>query len=110
MRSSSPASTKPPPKRCSPRSRGRDPDGQDPGGYAASAYFYDAPENNVAKTISFNGASLRTFGSGTLGYELEANENTTEFHGAKGIVFGEVQWGSAAPPNGPRTARPLRCG
>ncbi len=75
---------------------GRDPDGQDPGGYAASAYFYDAPENNVARTISFNGASLRTFGSGTLGYELEANENTTEFHGAKGIEFGEVQWGHSS--------------
>ncbi len=71
---------------------GRNPDGQDPGGYAASAYFYDAPEENVRKTISFDGTSLRVFGSGTLGYELEANENTTEFHGAKGILLGEVQW------------------
>ena len=26
---------------------GRNPDGQDPGRYAASAYFYDAPESNV---------------------------------------------------------------
>lgn len=71
---------------------GRDPDGQDPGGYAASAYFYDAPEKNVSKTVSFDGASLHVIGSGTLGYELQANENTTEFHGAKGVLFGEVQW------------------
>ena len=75
---------------------GRDPDGQDPGRYAASAYFYTAPEDNVRKTLSFGGASLRLFGSGTLGYELEANENTTEFHGAKGILLGEVLWGQAS--------------
>jgi hypothetical protein len=72
---------------------GRDPDGADPGRYAASAYFYDARENNVDKTVSFGGASLRVIGSGTLGYELEAHENTTEFHGAKGFMLGEVQWG-----------------
>ncbi len=75
---------------------GHDPDGQDPGGYAASAYFYDAPENNVVKTISFAGASLPTFGSGTLGYERVANENTSEFHGAKGILLGEVLWGKSS--------------
>jgi hypothetical protein len=75
---------------------GRDPDGQDPGGYAASAYFYDAREQNVGKTISFAGATLPAFGSGTLGYELESHEETTEFHGAKGILLGEVQWGAAS--------------
>ncbi len=72
---------------------GRDPDGADPDRYAASAYFYDARENNVAKTVSFGGSSVRVIGSGTLGYELEAHENTTEFHGAKGFLLGEVQWG-----------------
>ncbi len=71
---------------------GRDPDGQDPDGYAASAYVYDAQEENVSRTLSFGGASLRTLGSGTLGYELEAKENTAEFHGAKGILLGEVLW------------------
>ncbi len=71
---------------------GRNPDDQDPGGYAASAYFYDAREENVSKTISFAGASLRAFGSGTLGYEYPNNEATAEFHGAKGILFGEVLW------------------
>lgn len=75
---------------------GRDPDGQDPGGYAASAYFYDAHEQNVGKTISFAGATLPAFGSGTLGYELEAHEETTEFHGAKGILLGEVGWNAAS--------------
>jgi hypothetical protein len=75
---------------------GRDPDGQDPGGYAASAYFYDAHEQNVGKTISFAGATLPAFGSGTLGYELESHEETTEFHGAKGILMSEVGWGAAS--------------
>jgi hypothetical protein len=75
---------------------GRDPDGQDPSGYAASAYFYDAPEENVKTTIAFAGASLPAFGSGTLGYELEAHENTTEFRGAKGLLLGEVQWARAS--------------
>ena len=74
---------------------GRDPDGQDPGRYAASAYFYDAPEENVATTISFAGASLRAFGSGTLGYEQQFNEITADFHGAKGILLGEVLWGKS---------------
>jgi len=74
---------------------GQDPGGQDPGGYAASAYFYDAHEKNVSKTLSFGGASLHVIGSGTLGYALQANENTTEFHGAKGFVLGEVQWGQS---------------
>jgi len=74
---------------------GQDPGGQDPGGYAASAYFYDAHEQNVSKTLSFGGGSLRLIGSGTLGYALAANENTTEFHGAKGFVLGEVQWGDS---------------
>jgi len=72
---------------------GRDPDGQDPNHYAASAYFYDAPEENVATTISFDGASLRSFGSGTLGYEYPSQEDTAEFHGAKGMLLGEVLWG-----------------
>ena len=72
---------------------GRDPDGADPGRYAASAYFYDARENNVDKVLSFGGGSLRVIGSGTLGYALEAHENTTEFHGARGFMLGEVQWG-----------------
>jgi hypothetical protein len=72
---------------------GQHPGGQDPGGYAASAYLYDAHEQNVSKTLSFGGASLHVIGSGTLGYALQANENTTEFHGAKGFVLGEVQWG-----------------
>lgn len=76
---------------------GRDPDGDDPGGYAASAYFYDAPEENVSRTVSFDGSSLQTFGSGTLGYEHASNEDTTEFHGAKGVLFGEVEWGRRTP-------------
>ena len=36
-----------------------------------------------------------TFGSGTLGYELRGQrKHAAEFHGAKGILLGEVLWGT----------------
>jgi len=73
---------------------GEDPDGQDPGRYAASAYFYDAPEENVQRTIPYVGSEgtkeLPVFGSGTLGYEEVLNEAKGDFHGAKGMLLGEV--------------------
>ncbi len=34
----------------------------------ASAYFYDATEQNVTGTLHAGGGSIPTFGSGTLGY------------------------------------------
>jgi hypothetical protein len=86
---------------------GRDPDGGDPGGYAASAYVYDAPEANVVKTISFGGASLPVLGSGTLGYELVSKEETSEFHGQKGILLAEVQWGRASAAESARDRVPV---
>jgi len=72
---------------------GHNPDGPDTGHYGASAYFYDAPESDVKKSFTFHGATLAMFGSGTLGYGLQANEANSEFHGAKGIMLGEVLWG-----------------
>jgi hypothetical protein len=77
---------------------GQNPDGRDPGPgggrspYVASAYFYDAVEQNIAKQLSFRGRSLPVFGSGTLGYESPVKERQQEFHGAKGILLGEVLW------------------
>ncbi len=87
---------------------GHDPDGEDPGGYAASAYFYDAPEQNVHRTVSFGGSSLQTFGSGTLGYEHAFDEHTTEFHGARGVLFGEVQWNQGTAAERAANRAPVR--
>jgi len=81
---------------------GQDPDGADPGPgggkppYVASAYFYDAVEQNISKVLSFRGRGLPVFGSGTLGYESPGKEKQEEFHGAKGILLGEVLWGATA--------------
>ena len=80
---------------------GQDPDGKDPGPgggrapYVASAYFYDSVEQNIAKRLTFRGRTLSVFGSGTLGYESPQKEQQQEFHGAKGILLGEVVWGGA---------------
>ena len=80
---------------------GQDPDGRDPGPggggapYVASAYFYDAEEENIARQLTFRGHSLDVFGSGTLGYESPLKEAQSEFHGAKGILLGEVLWGGS---------------
>jgi hypothetical protein len=87
---------------------GQNPDGPDTGHYAASAYFYDAPETNVRKSFTFHGATLAMFGSGTLGYELEQNEASSEFHGAKGILLGEVLWGQGTAAERAADVAPVR--
>ncbi len=87
---------------------GQNPDGPDTGHFAASAYFYDAPEANVKNIFTFHGATLATFGSGTLGYGLEANEASSEFHGAKGIMLGEVLWGQGTATEQAADVAPVR--
>jgi hypothetical protein len=54
----------------------------------ASAYFFDAPEENV-KLEHWDG-SVPAFGSGTLGYVNFRNESRTDFHGASGFMVAEV--------------------
>ncbi len=58
----------------------------------ASAYFYDAPERNVKKTLSVAGVSgsLPAFGSGTLGYVSYTAESSGAFLGASGFLLGEI--------------------
>jgi hypothetical protein len=58
----------------------------------ASAYFYDAPEENVMKPLSTPGCSgsIPTFGSGTLGYVNVKDESAGDFHGASGFLLAEV--------------------
>ena len=72
---------------------GENPDGQDAGHYVASGYFYDAKEENVREQLAFHARTLPVFGSGTLGYELQSSELSSEFHGAKGLMLGQVEWG-----------------
>ncbi len=57
---------------------------------AASAYFYDSPEENVKGTLRVGGVTIPTFGSGTLGYVNVVNEEAGNFHGASGFLLGEV--------------------
>jgi hypothetical protein len=57
----------------------------------ASAYFYDFPEQNRTFSISAGGASIPTFGSGTLGYVVPPSQTQTEFLGASGFLLAEVQ-------------------
>jgi hypothetical protein len=59
-------------------------------GAEASAYFYDAPEENVRKPLRACGKSIESFGSGTLGYVDFNAESSGEFLGASGFLLAEV--------------------
>lgn len=60
---------------------------------SASAYFYDAPEEDVTGTLQAGAGSIPEFGSGTLGYEQARNESKSDFHGASGILLAQVELG-----------------
>jgi hypothetical protein len=64
--------------------------GQVLAGGGASAYFYDAPEENVQRPLE--GSEVPTFGSGTLGYVNVANERFGDFHGASGFMLAQVEF------------------
>jgi hypothetical protein len=59
------------------------------GGHA-SAYFYDAPEENVQRPLM--GTEVPSFGSGTLGYVNVAGERFGDFHGASGFMLAQVEF------------------
>jgi hypothetical protein len=59
------------------------------GGHA-SAYFYDAPEENVELPLRSGSGSIPSFGSGTLGYVQYLHEQQEDFHGASGFLIAEV--------------------
>ena len=62
------------------------------GGSAASAYFFDSPEQNISEPLTPRpGArSIPSFGSGTLGYVDFRAENSGAFLGASGFLLAEV--------------------
>lgn len=54
----------------------------------ASAYFYDAREENVHGTLP--GGSVPSFGSGTLGYISDVTAEKQDFHGHSGFLLVQV--------------------
>ena len=71
---------------------------------SASAYFYDAPEQNVEQTLRVGGAEIPTFGTGTLGYVNHIAENTGAFLGTSGFLLAEVD---TAARNGKTNVAPV---
>ena len=75
-------------------------------GAGASAYFFDAPEQNVQLPLRADGAQIASFGSGTLGYVSHVAEARPDFIGASGFLLAQINL--AAPRTGnlaPVTAR-----
>jgi hypothetical protein len=69
------------------------------GGAGASAYFFDAPEENIDLPLRFGAASIPAFGSGTLGYINFINERAGDFHGASGFLLAQVNFATYRPTN-----------
>jgi hypothetical protein len=56
----------------------------------ASAYFFDAPQQNLTFAITSGGRSMPAFGSGTLGYVNAPQADQTDFVGASGFLLAAV--------------------
>jgi hypothetical protein len=56
----------------------------------ASAYFYDAPEENVQASLRVGARSIPAFGSGTLGYVTGVNAAKQGFIGQMGFLLAQV--------------------
>ena len=54
----------------------------------ASAYFYDAPEQNIEMPLQ--NSAIPAFGSGTLGYSSAVNAQLQDFLGASGFLLVHV--------------------
>jgi hypothetical protein len=57
----------------------------------ASAYFFDAPEENVQEPL-IGAPTVPGFGSGTLGYVNYVKESSGDFIGASGFLLAEVNF------------------
>jgi len=66
---------------------------------SASAYFYDSPQENVDRPLRSGSETIPSFGSGTLGYVELVDEERGNFHGASGILLGQVLASSRNPYN-----------
>jgi hypothetical protein len=63
----------------------------------ASAYLFDSPSENVSQTISYDGQSIPAFGSGTLGYDQNAEIGTGVNLSANGFLLVSVDAGQRNP-------------
>lgn len=63
----------------------------------ASAYIYDAPEQNITYPLRVGTTSIPTFGSGTLGYINHTAESQGGFLGASGFLLGQVNVAARDP-------------
>jgi hypothetical protein len=64
----------------------------------ASAYFFDAPEENIKRPL-IGAPQVQTFGSGTLGYVSFLRETAGDFLGASGFLLGQVNFASIKEGN-----------
>ncbi len=73
----------------------------------ASAYFFDAVEQNITAPLECGGGSrsVPSFGSGTLGYVSYEGEKGGAFLGASGFLLAEVNVAAAKGNVAPVTAR-----
>jgi hypothetical protein len=78
---------------------------------ASSAYFYDSPEANVASLVAWGGATIPTYGSGSLGYihipNLKESGNANGYTAASGFLLASVDTSALNPSTNiaPVTAR-----
>jgi hypothetical protein len=74
-------------------------------GFAASAYFFDFPEQTRAYRLTSGGRSIPAYGSGTLGYVTPPAATETDFVGASGFLLvsvGKPEAATNAAPVGVR--------
>jgi hypothetical protein len=71
---------------------------------AASAYFFDYPEQNRQYSLIADGRSIPAFGSGTLGYVAPPRRQETDFVGASGFLIVSV---NAAARNSQTNVAPV---
>ena len=76
-------------------------------GGGASAYFYDSPEQNIELPLRVGSESIKTFGSGTLGYVSAVQAAKQEFIGHSGFLLAQVETAARSETNNvaPVTAR-----
>jgi photosystem II stability/assembly factor-like uncharacterized protein len=63
---------------------------------AASAYFFET-EGNTKSTLSWEGASIPAYGTGSLGYMKVPNTERQEFLPASGFLLGSVDLAARSP-------------
>jgi hypothetical protein len=63
----------------------------------ASAYFFDAPENNISVPLRVGGESIPSYGSGTLGYISHLSARRHDFTGHSGFLVAQVETSARDP-------------